>query len=290
MTFNALHWSVVALSAMCAVVHAPPRSPISPVLPVPKKGEVKRIDRNTVEVQGVRVRGTAYVSRSYKKSEASRYDMKITRKPSDGTQWHLVNSWFGLDLDYAWGDSGFAGETSAVPYRASQQAAQVKCELHQVDTREERVTFHNLDITRDEFGFGFLRVATPQTAITQDGVTVTLLVQNKETFVPNGCFNYNGPGDVVFCRVHLTPGKRGVLPASPLYRRYKMPVSLQVRAAAPLFTNAHSDESSTPEIHFTTPDKHATHLDTLTLTIRQVAELQTISLKFEVPIDRNKHD
>ena len=285
MTFNILHWSALALSTVFAVVHAP-HSTKRVTASAPPKRIVKRIDQNTVEAAGVRVRGKAYITHYAGQPAESRYDVEITRKPSDGTQWRLNDeaSWYDLDWVY----SGMSGATSAVPYSKKQRTMQVACYLLQADTRDERVTFHNLDIKRD-MGFGYLIVTKAQSATTPDGVTVTLPVQNMLT--SPGYWNYNGPPDVTFARIVLSPGgRRRVLPASALYQRYKVPVNLYVRAAAPLVTNSRADDNPIQDIHITTPDKQATHLDTLTLVIRQVADLQTIPLKFTVPIDRSRHD
>lgn len=286
MTIKAIYWSLAALSALRTVVYASPHSIKRIAASVPPKSIVRRIDANTVEVAGVRVRSAAYISRNYDGAKTSRYDMNITRKPADGTQWRLADeaSWYDLDWVY----NGIEGATSVVPYSRKQRTMQAACYLIQADTREERVTFHGLDIKRS-MGLGFLIVTKAQSVITPDGVTVTLPIQNMQTSPSAWC--YNGPPDVVCARVLLSPGgRRRVLPASTLYQRYKVPVNLYVRAAAPLVTNSRADDNPVQDIHITLPDKQATHLDTPTLVIRQVSHLQTIPLKFEVPIDRSRHE
>lgn len=244
---------------------------------------VKRLDRNTVQVQGVSVTAAAYFDRRSPPT-TSRYAVRIKSTPPGPWRWELYNPLWGLGD--AWGNQNIIGQESVTPYRARQRQALITCQLRQYDTQEERVTFHDLTITRT-MGFGFLTITTPQTVTTPSGITVSLPVQNQETFMPNGAFCYDGPPDVVFARVALSPGaKRNALPASPLYRRHQVPVSIRVDAAAPVFMNSNSGDSALPQITLTPRDPKATHLDSLTLIIHQRADLQSIPLAFRVPITR----
>lgn len=244
---------------------------------------VKRLDRNTVQVQGVRVTAAAYFDRSYAPT-TSRYAVRIKSKPPGPWRWELDNPLWGLGD--AGGNQDIIGQESVTPYRPRQRQALITCQLRQYDEMEEKVTFHDLTITRT-MGFGFLMVTNPQTVTTPSGISVSLPVQNVETFMPNGAFIYNGPPDVVFARVALSPrGKRNALPDSPLFQRHRVPVSIRVDAAAPVFMNSNSGDSALPQITLTLRDPKATHLDALTLIIHQRADLQSIPLAFRVPITR----
>jgi len=245
---------------------------------------VKRLDRNTVQVQGARVSAAAYFDRTNGPPTVSRYAVQIKSKPPGPLRWELYNPLWGMGD--AGGSQDIIGQESAAPYRPRQRQALITCRLRQYDEMEERVTFHDLTLVR-VIGFGFLTVTKPQTATTPSGITVTLPVQNQETFMPGGSFSYNGPPDVVFARVALSPGgKRNALPDSPLYRRHRVPASIRVDAAAPVFMSSNNGDSALPQITLTLRDSKASHLDSLTLVIHQRADLQSIPLAFRVPITR----
>ena len=245
---------------------------------------VKRLDRSTVQVQGVQVAASAYFDHSYGPPTASRYAVRIKSKPTGPLRWELYNPLWGLGD--SWGNQDIIGQESVTPYRRHQRQALITCQLRQYDEMEERVTFHDLTLTR-VMGFGFLTVSKPLTETTPSGVKVTLPVQNQETFMPGGSFSYNGPPDMVFARVGLSPGgKRNALPASPLYQRHRVPVSIRVDVAAPVFMNSNSGDSALPQITLSLRDPKATYVPSLTLVIHQRADLQSIPLAFRVPIAR----
>ena len=249
---------------------------------------VKRLDRNTVRVEGVRIFAAAYFDRGGGHPVSSRYAVQIESKPAGPLHWDLCNPLW--EMGSAGGDQGIIGEESTTPYRYRQHHALVTCRLRQYDELEEKVTFHDLTLSRGmgfigSPGFGFLMVTKPQTATTSSGIIVTLPVQNAATFMPGGVFVYNGPPGVVFARVRLSPGEnRNVLPTSPLWQRHHVPVSIRLGVAAPVFMNSNSGSSSWPQITLTLPDPKATHLDSLTLIVHQRADLQSVPLAFRVPI------
>lgn len=244
---------------------------------------VKRLDRNTVQVQGVQVAAAAYFDRRNGPPTVSRYAVRIKSKPAGPLLWEIYNPLWGLGD--AWGNQDIIGQESVTPYRRHQRQALITCRLRQYDAMEERVTFHDLTLTR-VMGFGFLTISNPLTETTPSGIKVTLPVQNRETFMPGGSFSYNGPPNVVFTRVGLSPGgKRNALPASPLYRRHRVPVSVRVDVAAPVFMSSNSGDSALAQITLSLRDPKATRLDSLTLVIHQRADLQSIPLAFRVPIN-----
>lgn len=249
-----------------------------------------RLDHNTIQVQGVRVQAVAYFDRGGGHPISSRYAVQIAGKPTGPLHWDLFSPlWF---LGDEGGTQGMIGQESATPFRRGQRQALIVCRLRQYDEMEERVTFHDLTLSRGMAfdgipGFGFLIIKKSQTATTPSGITVTLPVQDAAMFMPHGVFVYSGPPSVVFARFELSPGqKRNVLSASPLYRRHRVPVSIRLDTAAPVFMNSNSGSSSQPQITLSLPDPKATRIDSLTLVIHQREDLQDIPLAFRVPIER----
>ena len=176
---------------------------------------VKRLDRNTVQAQGVRV-------------SVARYAVRIKSKPTGPLRWDLYNPLWGLGD--AWGNQDIIGQESVTPYRRHQRQALITCQLRQYDEMEE---------------------------------------------------------NVVFTRAGLSPGgKRNALPASPLYRRHRVPMSVRVDVAAPVFMSSNSGDSTLPQITLSLRDSKATYLASLALVVHQRADLQSIPLAFQAPIAR----
>ena len=243
-----------------------------------------RTGQNEIQVQGVVVSAAAWVQGH---PATSRYEVQITRMPTGLYRWDLYSpSWGTYDDE---GFPGVSGEHSPTPYRKDQRLAEVTCTLRQYETLDETVTFHDIKVNREVDGFGFVTLTAAQTMTTPSGISVSLPVQNYKTFMPGGMFVYDGPPNVVFIRVLLSPGqKQTVLPNSPLYKRHRLPVGITVSTAPPVFMNSNSGRASLPQVDMTMTlsDEKATHIDTLTLVIRQRADLQSIPLSFEVPIER----
>ena len=176
---------------------------------------VKRLDRNTVQAQGVRV-------------SVARYAVRIKSKPTDPLRWDLYNPLWGLGD--AWGNQNIIGQKSVTPYRRHQRQALITCRLRQYGKMEE---------------------------------------------------------NVVFTRAGLSPGgKRNALPASPLYRHHRVPMSVRVDVAAPVFMSSNSGDSTLPQITLSLRDSKATYLASLALVVHQRADLQSIPLAFQAPIAR----
>ena len=176
---------------------------------------VKRLDRSTVQVQGVRV-------------SVARYAVRIKSKPTGPLRWDLYNPLWGLGD--SWGNQDIICQESVTPYRRHQRQALITCQLRQYDEMEE---------------------------------------------------------NVVFTRAGLSPGgKRNALPASPLYRRHRVPMSVRVDVAAPVFMSSNSGDSTLPQITLSLRDSKATYLASLALVVHQRADLQSIPLAFQAPIAR----
>ena len=189
---------------------------------------VKRLDRNTVQVQGVRVSAAAYFDRRNGPPTASRYAVQIKSKPTGPLHWELYNPLWGLGD--VWGNQDIIGQESVTPYRRHQRQAFITCRLRQYGKMEE---------------------------------------------------------NVVFTRAGLSPGgKRNTLPASPLYRRHRVPMSVRVDVATPVFMSSNSGDSALPQITLSLRDSKATYLASLALVVHQRADLQSIPLAFQVPIAR----
>lgn len=156
-----------------------------------------------------------------------------------------------------------------------------------------------------------------QTVTTPSGVSLTFL---PFSLLPNGEQGFGGFGDGAAMLLKFGQGAPGsapvVLPRSPLYRRYHKPVAITLRAEEPLFLenmfpvgpNYFPGRPSADQVWMTTlrtfsrPVPHRLpngqmvfsgggstlppHLDHLTLTVTEQAELRTIPISFLVPIAR----
>ncbi len=255
---------------------------------------VREVRRGLFEVAGVRIRAQAYVDHEYSDTPY-RCALRIVSVPPRTDRWGLTyTDYQGVtdpDMDDIETASGGAIGEAVAKGDVQGRRAVLRPHLHQYDTYDERVTFHDLHITRPKdsmfAGLGFLTVTRPLTATTPSGITVALPVQNLGTFTKDG-FAYNGPPGVTFMSAVLTPGCLPcALPKSPLYRRHHVPVAIGLMTAAPVFMNSPLDGGSQPRMTISPPGKNVTHLDSLTLIVHQRADLQDIPLALPVPVDRH---
>lgn len=272
--------SRVALSSLCAVAA------------MVATAHAQTVTRPVAE--GVTLRARAYTDYSGAPKDASRYDLQLVGKPKDGTQWD-----FTLDDEpkyhYTGGISGARYPTS---YN-NKQTTTLHATLHQYETYDERVTFKNLDLGMEKgtppekypFLFGpkspaqFMRLSESQTAVTPSGIAVTLPVQGAETTLGG----FNGPlNNSLFVNIDVSPDQREVvLTDSPLYKKYRKPVTIQLKAHASDSVLWDSASNKFNIIIIYTPNlKTLKRLDSLTLIVRQRVELQTIPVAIEVPVER----
>ena len=168
--------------------------------------------------------------------------------------------------------------------------------LHEFDTYEERVTFHDLDLAplADDFATKngdsprFLALKSAFTATTPSGIQITLPAQNVQHF-EDMFSSYNGNPNALFIRIHTSPNQHlVVLPQSPLYKKYPKRVSIALDCVKPNSMVSYQADNTYKIIAVGLPNlKTVTHLDTLTLIVRQRVDLKSVPVTLTVPIDRS---
>lgn len=219
---------------------------------------------------------------------SSRYDLMIVQSAQSPYRWDFTLDLQGDFSPYHY--NGLSSNQSRLPYGKAKTTV-VQATLHQYDTLEERVTFHNLELqpppSDAEAKRGitprFLLLKSPLTATTPSGVCITFPAQ-QETFESLfSCFN--GNPNALFIKIETTPSQpKVILPLSPLYQKHRKPVSIRLACAAPDFMEA---DNTDKVIAVLLPNlATVTHLDSLTLIVRQRVDLQTVPVALKIPISR----
>ena len=247
---------------------------------------------------GCTVRAQAYTDKAYHPKESSRFTLEIVRTQKDSYNWD-----FTLDENPNYHYTNLHGGISPVPYGSKKQAT-VHAVLHQYDIYEERVMFKNLDLgplssgifgstssgTKQKFDITprYLALKEPVTATTPSGISITLPAQGAET-LEKVFLNFNGNPNALFIRIETSPNQREVLlPESPLYKKHKKPVHIKLECPQPNSMVWYMADNTFKTIAVGLPNlKTVTHLDTLTLIIRQRVDLQSIPVAIKVPISRS---
>lgn len=210
------------------------------------------------------------------------------------------------------------------PYAGANRFLRLQGELVQTASAQESVTFHDLTIHARKpavpayYGSHYTPPpfyvvdAKPQTQTTPSGISVSLLPLPNS---PRNDFGFGGPEGVrLFLKfAPAPPGPLPIsLPRSPLARKYHKPVSYSLRAPSPYFLETFGFDGGfrppgaapsgqmallrTPfapptrvvrngrTFYEPTPPAIPKHLDHLTLTVMQRAELKSIPVSFLVPI------
>ena len=248
---------------------------------------------NYVAKGGCVLRAQAYKERDYyglgspRYSVVSRYDLEIVRMPKTSCQWDYT-----LDEDPDEHYTNLEG-ISPVPYGTKKHTI-LYATLHQYDIYEERVTFKDLNLepfparVKQKFYFTprFLLLKQAVTATTPSGVSLTLPIQGAATPA-----NFNGGGnpDALFIQIHTSPNQReALLPNSPLFKKYGKPVRIKLECTPPNTLVWYRADNTYKTIAIGLPDlAKATHLNALTLIVRQRVDLQSIPVSIRVPISRS---
>lgn len=247
---------------------------------------------------GCVVQAEAYIDKAYRPKESSRFALDIVRTPKDSYQWD-----FTLDEDPNYHYTHMSGAVSPVPYGTKQKTT-IHAILHQYDTCDERVTFKNLNLgplsssifgvatsgTKQKFDSTprYLLIKEPVTATTLSGISITLPAQGSETLTKVfSCFN--GNPNALIIQINTSPNQpEVVLPESPLYKRHGKPVRIKLDCPWPDVMVSYTADNTFKTIAVGVPDlKTVTHLDTLTLIVRQRVELQSVPISIQAPISRN---
>lgn len=221
---------------------------------------------------------------------ASRYDLRISTPANAPYRWDFLLP----DSDFP--EVGISGAFASTDYKILQKTT-LHATLRQFDTYDEKVTFKDLDLVpfvptktgRMAFPSGprFLSLPQARTLTTPSGITVTLPAQiGLKPEDMNAV--YNGNIDALWVRIQVEPKTRlSRLPDSPLFRKHGRDVSIKLEMLAPntLISYAADNTSTGLKIGLSYP-KSVTHLDELTLIVRQRVDLQTVPVAIQVPISK----
>ena len=256
-------------------------------------------------VGGCVVWAQAYTNKAYGPKGSSRYTLQLLQTPKNSHQWDLTAPEFSnehsINID----------SPNPHPYGRKRRTT-LYATLHQYDVYEERVTFHNLDlgpVAFDLFGkpsselFGdpvsrphhmptvtprYLVLKEPITETTPSGTAITLPAQGEET-LQQVFMNFNGNASALFIQIRTSPSQKlTVLPLSPLYKKYPKPVRITLDCVKPNGMVWYMADNTFKTIAVDMPHLNtATHLDTLTLIVRQRVDLSAVRVMLTVPIDRS---
>ncbi len=222
---------------------------------------------------------------------ASRYDLRLFREASDSSYWDFTLP--GSDYRY----TNISAACGLGDYRTQTQAT-IRATLRQFDLYDERVTFKDLDLAPTDpplakpllsgTGLRFLALKAAQSVTTPSGITITLPASAPLTDQQMN-MAFNGNCDALFIPIKVTPNTKLVspLPDSPLFNRHGRAVSIKLEVAAPNSLISYAADNTYTGLkigisHLQT----ATHLDELTLIVRQRCDLQTVPISFQVPISK----
>ena len=246
------------------------------------------------DVSGFVLQAEAYKDKVYAPKEQSRYKFSIVQTPKGSAQWDFT---LDDDPDLHLGHD-VSGAVSPTPYGRNHLMT-IHATLHECDTYEEQVTFRNLDLKRSSSDLiartmpcKYAALATSLTATTPSGITVTLPTQGEDTVAELFRGVFEGNFDALFFRIHTSPDQKLVmLPQSPLYKKYPKQVSIALDCPAPNFMAWYMADNTFTKISVGLPNpKAVTHLDTLTLIVRQRVDLRSVPVTLTVPIDQSVHE
>lgn len=247
-----------------------------------------------VEKAGCVLKASAYIDPSLlpgtKTNPASRFDLQLFQPAGDRFHWDFVlpdepNQ--PLDnISRAYGAGDYRGQTRAV----------IRVTLRQFDLLEERVTFKDLDLepvapvhlgkTAMPSGPRFLALKEARTLTTPSGISVTLPASKPLTADD---FNsiFNGNIGALWVPIQVTPNTKLVspLPDSPLFRRHGRAITIKLEVPEPEFLVSYAADNTYTALKIGIPNlKTATHLDELTLIVRQRTDLQSVPVEIQVPV------
>lgn len=239
-----------------------------------------------VKRNGYTLQARAYVDPS---RLPSRYDLRLLQPKNTPYRWDFVIPGSSFPRTEALASIG------SPDYR-TQKRATIRATLRQYDTYEEKVTFKSLDLSppRPVDGKSItsraLSLAQARSITTPSGITITLPAQSYDA-IPD--FMAGNP-NALFVRIEVSPSAKRItsLPRSPLFRKHRRPVSLQL--GVPMLVYQKEEvryyDNATPHYGFVAlsiPNlKAATHLDQLSFFVRQRADLQTVPVAIQVPISK----
>ena len=238
---------------------------------------------------GCILKASAYIDPSRlpetKHNPAERFDLTLFQ-PS-GTPYHWE---FTLPHNPNYGYTNLSGGYGLPSWKTQKQAT-IRVTLRQFDIYEEKVTFKDIDLAPSKSPFGgnttprVLSLSKARSITTPSGITITLPAQSYDA-IPE--FMAGNP-DSLFVRVEVTPNDRSIaaLPNSPLWRKLRRPVTLQLGATTSKedWVQYGSASPNYGRLALSIPNLKTTmHLNELTFFVRQRVDLQAVPIQIQVPI------
>jgi hypothetical protein len=245
------------------------------------------------DISGFVLQAEAYKDKVYAPKEQSRYKFSIVQMPKGSAHWDFT---LDDDPDFHLAHD-VTGAVSPIPYGRNRLMT-IHATLHEYDTYEEQVTFHDLDLGASSSDLiartmpcRYLALKKPVTATTPSGITITLPTQGEDTVAELFRGPFEGNFNALFLRIETTPSQKlVVLPQSSLYKKYPEQVSIALDCPAPNYMVWYTADNTFTKIAVGLPNlKIVTHLDTLTLIVRQRVDLKSVPVTLTVPIDRSVH-
>lgn len=180
------------------------------------------------------------------------------------------------------------------PYPRTTRFLRLSTELHQYETYDEPVTFHNLAVQKgkDNDAAYFLSLPQPLSATTSSGVTVTLPAQSG--------FHGMASAYALNVEVKTTPLIKSEpaavsLPASPLAKTYGKPVQISLKVGTPFHSSGWSYEQGDVPANYALSLLYMRKLPfkviappqvlkNLTFIVHQRVDIQTLPMTFTLPI------
>jgi len=219
----------------------------------------------------------------------SRYDLRLLQPKNTPYRWDFVIPGSNFPRTEALASVGTSD------YRTQKQAT-IRAILRQYDTYEEKVTFKNLDLAPPKPTYGnavtsrALSLSKARSMTTPSGITITLPAQSYDA-IPD--FMAGNP-NALFIRIEVSPNAKLItsLPKSPLFRKHRRPMSLQLGVPMRVYgrEEIYYYDDATPNygrVALFIPNlKTAMHLDQLSFFVRQRTNLQTLPVAIQVPISK----
>ena len=170
------------------------------------------------------------------------------------------------------------------PYLKDDHWVRLGAQLQEFETYDETVTFHNVSVVKVSSGGRFIAGSTPQTVTSPSGVTVTLVdVQNQKNAGGfGGLVGSNGDGNVQLA--YLQTRSLPSLPGSPLWRKYKRPLTLSADFAL-LYHGSSSSQGDKDGTYSFRSDKPLPKvMANFPVILRQRVDLGAAPMTFTLPV------
>ena len=171
-------------------------------------------------------------------------------------------------------------------YLSGTHWVRLTAKLQEYETRDEIVVFHNLSVVKTKTGQRFLVVSVignnrPTTATTPDGVTATLI----DPRLGQESHSMNSP-DVTAVMIKLTSATPGLLPKSPLWKRYKGVISYSCDIPKPLSADGSTGDGVVSTYSFRAAQPFPKVIANFPLIVRQRVNLAAVPMTFVLPVGK----